>query len=118
MELYRRSALGRLAEWVGPGLLSSDRQFRAFGFAAVADSAVARLTPARRALFNAYAAGVNAYAAGHRPAPEFLLLGAPAPWSARDVVLTTMLMLQDLTWDQADEERITDGFQIAGKSGE
>ncbi len=108
MELYRRTALGRLSEWVGPGLLSSDRQFRAFGFAEVADSAVARLTPARRALFDAYAAGVNAYDAGHRPAPEFLVFGAPAPWSARDIVLTTMLMLEDLTWDQADEERITE----------
>jgi len=109
MELYRRSALGRLAEWVGPGLLPSDRLFRTFGFAAVADSAVAHLAPARRALFDAYAAGVNAFDAGHRPAPEFLALGGPPPpWSARDVVLTTMLMLEDLTWDQADEERITE----------
>jgi penicillin amidase len=109
MELYRRSALGRLAEWVGSGLLPSDRLFRTFGFAAVADSAVAHLTSARRALFDAYAAGVNAFDAAHRPAPEFLALGGPPPaWSARDVVLTTMLMLQDLTWDQADEERITE----------
>ncbi|MEP7029122.1 MAG: penicillin acylase family protein [Candidatus Eisenbacteria bacterium] len=113
MELYRRTALGRLAEWVGPALLPSDRQFRVFGFAAVADSAVARLAPERRALLDAYAAGVNAYDAGHRPAPEFLIFGVPAPWRARDVVLTTMLMLQDLTWDQADEERITERMDAA-----
>jgi len=114
MELYRRSALGLLAEWVGPGLLPSDRLFRTFGFAAVADSAVAHLAPARRALFDAYAAGVNAFDAAHRPAPEFLALGGPPPpWSARDVVLTTMLMLEDLTWDQADEERITERMDVS-----
>ena len=109
MELYRRTALGRLAEWVGPVLLPSDRLFRTFGFGAVADSAVAHLTPSRRALFDAYAAGVNAWDAAHRAAPEFLALGGfPPPWSARDVVLTTMLLFQDLTWDQADEERKTE----------
>lgn len=106
MELYRRTALGRLAEWVGPGLLPSDRMFRAFGFAEVADSAVTLLSPARRARFDAYADGVNAFDQGHAGAPEFLVFGArPAPWAARDVILTTMLMLQDLTWDQADEEK-------------
>ena len=109
MELYRRTALGRLAEWVGPGLLASDRLFRAYGFAQVADSAVALLGPARRARFDAYAAGVNAFDRGHPKAPEFLALGAtPPPWSARDVILTTMLMHQDLAWDQADEEQKTE----------
>ena len=65
MELYRRSALGQLSEWVGSGTLSSDRQFRTFGFAGVADSALVLLSPERRKLFDAYAAGVNAWDKGH-----------------------------------------------------
>src|SRR5689334_20852050 len=71
MELYRRTALGQLSEWVGSSLLGSDRLFRAYGFGAIADSAVRRLAPARRAKFDAYAAGVNAWDKGHPKAPEF-----------------------------------------------
>ena len=114
MELYRRSALGRLSEWVGSSLLGSDRLFRAYDFAGIADSALAGMDPARRRRLDAYAAGVNAWDKGHRKAPEFLALGVtPEPWAARDVILVTMLMLQDLTWDQADEERATEIMDAA-----
>ena len=85
MELLRRTASGRLAELVGRAALNSDRFFRTLGFAAVADSGVARLSPRRRALFDAYSAGVNAWDAAHPAPPEFLLLGAtPEPWSASE----------------------------------
>ena len=109
MELYRRGALGRLSELVGSSLLNADRLYRVYGFAGIADSALLHLDPARRRRFDAYAAGVNAWDKGHRKAPEFLALGVtPEPWRARDVILVTMLMLQDLTWDQADEEKTTE----------
>src|SRR5207247_9755328 len=66
MELYRRTAQGRLAEWFGALALPYDRHFRLFGFEAVAESAVARMPAASRAELSAYAAGVNAFDAAHR----------------------------------------------------
>ncbi len=106
MELLRRTAAGRLSELVGRSALSSDRFFRTLGFAAVADSAMAALGPRRRALFQAYADGVNAWDAAHPAPPEFLLLGvAPEPWRPRDVGLVSLLMQQDQCWEAAGDER-------------
>ncbi len=109
MELYRRTAQGRLAEWFGAVALPYDRHFRAFGFEAVAESAVARMPAPRRATLDAFAAGVNAFDAAHRAPPEWALLGGrPEPWRREDALLVLGVMFDDLTWDQADEERNTE----------
>ncbi|MEO6463145.1 MAG: penicillin acylase family protein, partial [Candidatus Eisenbacteria bacterium] len=106
MELFRRTAAGRLAELVGPFALPSDRLFRQLGLAQVADSGVALLGPRRRALFEAYAAGVNACDRAHPTAPEFLVLGLqPAPWRPRDTALVALLMQEDQAFEAADDER-------------
>ncbi len=106
MELLRRTAAGRLSELVGRAALSSDRFFRTLGFAVVADAGTARLGPRRRALFEAYSAGVNAWDTTHPPPPEFLLLGAAVePWTPRDIGLASLLMQQDQCWEAAGDER-------------
>ena len=104
MELYRRNATGRLAELVGAVALPLDRRFRTFGFTAVADSALAQLPSGTRALFEAYAAGVNAWDRSHPAPPEFLALGVPhEPWRARDGLLVLLLMSEQLN-DTGDTE--------------
>jgi len=109
MELYRRTAQGRLAEWFGPFAVGYDRHFRQFGFAAVADSAVARMSPPHRAILEAYAAGVNAFDRAHRAPPEWALVGGrPEPWRPADALLVLAVMFDDLTWDEAEEERYTE----------
>lgn len=106
MELLRRTAAGRLAELVGAAALPQDRFFRKLGLVPVADSGIALLGPRRRALFESYAAGVNAFDRAHPAPPEFLVLGAPSePWRPRDTALVALLMQQDQAWGSAGEER-------------
>jgi penicillin amidase len=96
MELQRRAATGRLAEVVGRAALPSDRRFRRFGFGAD-----------RRALFESYAAGVNAWDRVHTAPPEFAVLGIPRePWRARDCVLTVLIMFDDLNETDGPERMV------------
>ncbi|MBN8871273.1 MAG: penicillin acylase family protein [Rhodospirillales bacterium] len=89
MELMRRNASGRLSELAGPATLPLDRMSRTLGLRrrAVADLAVQ--PPETRAMLEAYARGVNAWIEerGRFAAPEFLLLGAPDPWTPVDSLL-------------------------------
>lgn len=108
MELQRRSAAGRIAELVGPAGLRSDRRMRTYGFAAIAETALARLAPARRARFEAYAAGVNAWDRAHPAPPEFGLLRlAVEPWRPADCLLTVLLMFEQLN-EAGDSERMVE----------
>lgn len=100
MDLLRRASAGELSALLGAGTLSTDRELRVHRFRAVAHAAVAAAAPAERALLEAYAAGVNAGAAGLRARPfEYLLLRAsPERWQPEDsvlVVLTMFLQLQE-----------------------
>jgi penicillin amidase len=114
MELFRRTAAGRLAELVGAFALPSDRFFRTLGFAQAADSGVRLFDERRRALFEAYAAGVNAYDRAHSAPPEFLLLGAPVePWRPRDTALVALLMQQDQNFDGAEDEQKREVMEAA-----
>lgn len=61
MDLLRRTAAGELAEILGPNSLEEDKRRRAFGFAALAEQLVGRLSAPVRASLEAYANGVNAY---------------------------------------------------------
>ncbi len=89
MELMRRAASGRLSEIAGPATLPIDRMMRVLGLRHRAEADLALLPADTRAMLDAYARGVNAWIAlrGWRAAPEFLLLGAPAPWTPVDSLL-------------------------------
>jgi penicillin amidase len=89
MDLMRRAASGTLSEIFGPIALDDDEEMRRLGLrqSAIGDETV--LSPDARALLQAYANGVNAYIAqtGRFSAPEFVLLGRPAPWTITDSLL-------------------------------
>src|ERR1051326_7686081 len=67
MDLFRRTARGELAEILGAGpnnfVLDQDKLHRTYGFAQEADAEIAQASPKSLAIFEAYARGVNAYAA-------------------------------------------------------
>lgn len=99
MELQRRTAGGELAEIAGPGTLPLDRLHRVYGFAQVAEAAVARLSADDRANLEALAAGINAFIEAHegRWGLEFRLMGfRPRPWTVADSLRTLLLMHEDL----------------------
>jgi penicillin G amidase len=89
MDLMRRNASGRLSEIAGPATLPLDRTMRTLGLRQAAEADYAALPPDTRAALQAYANGVNAWIAlrGRFAAPEFLLLGAPEPWTPVDSLL-------------------------------
>ncbi len=94
MELMRRVGSGRVAEIAGPAGLPIDRMMRVLGVRERAAAAYTVLPATTRALLDAYARGVNAEIAarGRFIAPEFLLLGAPEPWTPVDSLLWGRLM--------------------------
>ena len=89
MDLMRRNASGRLSEIAGPITLKLDRSMRVLGLRRAAEADLATLPPETRDVLDAYARGVNAWIAarGRFSAPEFLLFGTPAPWTAVDSLL-------------------------------
>ena len=105
MDLLRRDAAGELAALVGRAALRHDRSRRLHRLRAVAERVVARADPARRALLQAYADGVNAGIASLRVRPpEYLLLGvAPQPWRAADTVLVVHAMFLVLNGEQLEQ---------------
>ncbi len=94
MELTRRVGSGRVSEIAGRGGLPIDRTMRTLGLRHLAEAAYPALPADTRALFDAYARGVNAAIAarGRFIAPEFLLLGRPEPWTPVDSLLWGRLM--------------------------
>ncbi|MGH7071323.1 MAG: penicillin acylase family protein, partial [Acetobacteraceae bacterium] len=86
MALLRRLVAGRLAEWFGPAALSSDEWMRTLGLERHAEATLAGLPRPTRRMLDAYARGVNAWIRerGRWAAPQFLMLGAPRPWTAVD----------------------------------
>ncbi len=82
MELNRRRALGRSAEWLGPAAFPADALARRLGVEAASRRDADALGAAAREMVDAYAAGVNAFIASGAPLPlEYRLLGAePEPW--------------------------------------
>lgn len=93
MELWRRQREGRMAEIVGPGAVGADRQARLLKYRGPMDDREwTSYHPDGRRIFEAYAAGVNAFITTHRARLplEFQLTGiTPEPWTAETVVLRT-----------------------------
>ncbi len=82
MEYDRLRGSGRWAEAVGDGALEQDKLMRRFRLAASAKADYAVMDEHTRMVFDAYAAGVNAFIDGPDPLPaEYAIAGIrPEPW--------------------------------------
>ncbi len=108
MDLFRRTGRGELAEILGAGpnnlALEQDKLHRTYGFAQVAEAEVANATPRARAVLEAYARGVNAYAESldtKSLPPEFQILQYNfRPWTPADSLVVVKLFFESLsdTW--------------------
>jgi len=106
MEFMRRLGQGRLSEIlppavVGSGIVDVDRTMRGLGVYRHASDSVGALSPATRAVLEAYAAGVNAWLSdkdqqyGLELTLVRLLSGGrykPDPWQSADSIVWTKLM--------------------------
>ena len=100
MDLLRRHAAGELAEILGTAVLPHDRLQRTLQIRASADRALLQLPASQRHLLDQYSKGVNASISAqsaHLPVEFRVLRYTPAPWSARDSILVSMAMFEDLT---------------------
>lgn len=108
MDLFRRTARGELAEVLGAGpnnfALDQDKLHRTYGFAQVAEAELTKASPKSRAVLEAYARGVNAYAASLDPKampPEFQILQYSfRPWTPADSLVVVKIFFEALsdTW--------------------
>ena len=108
MDLFRRTARGELAEMLGAGpnnlALDQDKLHRTYGFIQAAETEYAASSPRSRALLEAYARGVNAYASSLDPKsrpPEFQILNYEfRPWTPQDSIVVVKLFFEALsdTW--------------------
>ena len=82
MDYDRHRALGRWAEFAGPGALPEDRMMRRFRIEQAARMDMEVTSPAARDMLAAYSGGVNAFLASTRtlPAEYSLLQASPEPW--------------------------------------
>jgi penicillin amidase len=108
MDLFRRTARGELAEVLTAGpnniALDQDKLHRTYGFAQAAEAELALASPKSRAVLEAYARGVNAYAASLDPKsmpPEFQILQYSfRPWTPTDSYVVIKIFFEALsdTW--------------------
>jgi penicillin amidase len=107
MEFQRRLGHGRLAEFLGPAALPSDRLFRTVGLTRHARAVLAGASPATRAHVDAYVRGINAFLAGRGRSGlpfEFGLLGVtPEPWQPEDVIVWAKVLSWELSFNWRDE---------------
>ncbi|MEA2562315.1 MAG: penicillin amidase [Acidobacteriota bacterium] len=84
MEIWRRSAEGRLAEILGPSAVERDRVARLLRYRGDMDAEYASYAPDARQIVEAFVRGVNAYieSVGDRVPVEFEMAGfRPEPWT-------------------------------------
>ncbi|HSK63791.1 MAG TPA: penicillin acylase family protein [Pyrinomonadaceae bacterium] len=108
MDLHRRTARGELAEILGAGpnnsVLDQDKLHRTYGFAQAAEAEAAQAAPKTLALLDAYARGVNAYAASldpkSLPSELQILQYSFRPWTPADSFILGKLFFATLsnTW--------------------
>src|SRR5256714_14668848 len=105
MDLLRRTARGELAEVLGAGpnnvVLDQDKLHRTYGFAQTAEAEAANASPKTRALLEAYARGVNAYAASldaKSMPPELQILQYSfRPWTPADSFVVIKIFFEALS---------------------
>ena len=92
MDLWRRSAQGRLSEVLGPNFIERDAMTRRMQYRGDPAAEWASYGPDAKAIAEAFVRGVNAWVAlaRERPPEEFVLAGwKPEPWSADDLLNRT-----------------------------
>ena len=91
MEMWRRSAEGRLAEILGPEALPRDRRARLLRYrGSIDDQELTPYHPRARTLMSSFVAGVNAFIVQNRSRlpVEFVVTGMePEPWTIETLVL-------------------------------
>ena len=108
MDLFRRTVRGELAEVLTAGpnnvALDQDKLHRNYGFTQAAEAELAAASPRTRAVLEAYARGVNAYASSLDPKslpPEFQILQYSfRPWTPTDSLSVIKIFFEALsdTW--------------------
>ncbi|MGH9431280.1 MAG: penicillin acylase family protein [Terriglobia bacterium] len=103
MDLSRRRAEGELAEILGERGLKLDIEVRTLGFPEALQRGVTNLDPDTRAMFDAYARGVNAFIETHQddlPIEFFILHYKPRAWTVEDslAVALNMAKVLNTTW--------------------
>lgn len=103
MDAMRRLAAGELSEVIGASFIEADQESRRLRLRRTAVEQMRRLSPDDRALFAAYARGVNHYIDTHRdklPVEFKLLEYDPQPWGIQDSILAALQMYRSLstTW--------------------
>jgi penicillin G amidase len=108
MDALRRLAAGELAEVIGPTVLDKDQDSRRLRLSRIAEAQAKNLTPETKAIFAAYARGVNYYLETHRgrlPLEFTLLNYSPRPWRIEDTLLAALQMHRMLTTSWQEEIR-------------
>ena len=102
MEMWRRTAEGRLAEIIGPTEIARDKQARLLKYRGPFDSTeLTSYHPDAKRIMTAYVNGINAYIRDHatRLPVEFVLTGVrPEPWT-----VATLLLRQNTFGDATAE---------------
>ncbi len=123
MDSARRLFSGRLAELLGEQAVQSDILLRTVGLRRAAEASLPAYSGELRSLFEAYAAGVNAYLADEsRPLPpeyQALELTSVEPWTALDSVTIAKGQAFALSFDDVDLELTAglEAFEAAGTAG-
>ncbi|MCD1571899.1 penicillin acylase family protein [Agromyces mediolanus] len=112
MDFRRHVTAGRLAELFGASQVPTDTFIRTLNWRGVAEQEYALLDEGTRAIYDAYADGVNAYLAersGAELSLEYAVLGlqnpgySPEPWTAVDSIAWLKAMAWDLRSNLEDE---------------
>ncbi|UOE45627.1 penicillin acylase family protein [Agromyces larvae] len=112
MDFRRHVTAGRLAELFGESQVGTDAFIRTLNWRGVAEVEYEQLDEPTRAIYDAYAEGVNAYLAEHSGADlslEYAVLAlqnpgyAPEPWSPVDSIAWLKAMAWDLRSNLEDE---------------
>jgi penicillin amidase len=120
MDLLRRKGAGELAELFGRAAVPLDQAYRLHGFRHTAGKSLVLLEPEKRALLDAYTAGVNAGLAALNTIPwEYVVLRVkPEPWRPEDSLLVVHAMWLDLQDASGRLELSLDALrQALGQSG-
>ena len=108
MDALRRLAAGELSEVIGRATLELDREARRLRMRRVAEEQCRTLPESDRAVFAAYAQGVNYFIETHRnrlPLEFTLLRYDPRPWTIVDTILCGLQMYRNLTTTWKEELR-------------
>ena len=104
MDLMRRYGAGRLSEWFGGAAIDTDKSMRTLGLYRAAEAQYPLLSPELRAVFDAYAAGVNSYLATRSGA-------LPLEYQTLQVAAEQWKPANSLVWGKLMDLRLTGNYR-------